>query len=234
MNLDINTYDELKEQLGGMYGVNYDKLFEDVKDDEFNLQDAIDKIANIALDEDYFKMPAQVEFDKLDDILDTIAKQPRKVLEINGKLYKIGYDGLLEGIKKRPEFYEDLNVDQFFADTKFYKFVKKAGDKYFSFFDTNFEYVIGQTAEGKLNKVGYYDRDRAGKLHFNEKNDIDNSTYKNEKGAVLLEVSIKPEDFRDVYSHVMATKCTVLREVPEDEWKQWKKIDEKEVFPFYA
>jgi hypothetical protein len=232
MNLDINTYEELKEQLGGMYGINYDKLFEDVKEGEFNLQDAIDKIENIALDEDYFKKPVQVEFDNLDDILNTIAKKPRKVLEINGKLYKIGYDGLLESINKKPEYYEELNVDQFFADTKFYKFVKKVGEKYFSFYDTNFEYVIGGVAEGRTNKNSY-DRTRAGKLHFNEKNDIDNSTYKNSKDAVLIEVSIKPEDFSDVNSHVMATKCTVIREVPEAEWKQWKKVNDEDTFPFY-
>jgi hypothetical protein len=232
MNMEINTYEELKEQLGGMYGINYDKLFEDVKDEEFNLQAAIDKIANIALDEDYFKKPVSVEFSNLDDILDTIAKKPRQLLELNGKLYRIGYDGLLEGIKKKPENHEMLDVDQFFNDTRFYKFVKKMDDKYFSFYDKSFEYIIGQEVEANKNTNNGWGRDN-GKLFFNEKFDIISSTYKDEKGAVLIEVSIKAGDFDDVRTHVTATKCTMIREVPEDEWKHWiyEKKDSEEL-PF--
>jgi hypothetical protein len=232
MNLDINTYDELKEQLGGMYGVNYDKLFEDVKEDDFDLQAAIDKIANIALDEDYFKKPVSIEFNNIEDILDTIAKKPRKIIEVNGKLYRIGYDGLLDSIKNKPEYHEMLDTDQFFNENKFYKYVKKDNDKYFSFYDENFEYIIGKEVEANGNKKSGWNRD-AGKLFFNEKLDIESSTYRNQKGAVLIEVSIKPEDFFDAGSHVTAKKCTMIREVPEEEWKSWDNINDKEIeFPF--
>jgi hypothetical protein len=221
MNLDISTYDELKEQLGGMYGINYDKLFEDVKDEPFDLQAAIDKIANIALDEDYFKKPTSVEFNSLEDVLDTIAKEPRKVLEVNGKLFRIGYDGLLDSIKIKPENHVILDTDQFFNDTKFYKFVKKVEDKYFSFYDKSFEYIIGQEVEANdKKKDGWSGRD-AGKLFFNEKLDISSSTYSNEKEAVLIEVSIKPEHFLDANGHITATKCTMIREVPKEEYKEW-------------
>lgn len=220
MNLEIDSYDELKEQLGGMYGINYDKLFEDVKDEPFNLQEAIDKIANIALDEDYFKKPISIEFDTIDDILDTIAKKPRKVLEVNEKLFKIGYDGLLESIENKPEYHEILDADQFFKENKFYKFVKKTDDKYCSFYDKSFEYIIGQEVEAKGTIGTGWNSDK-GKLFFNEKSDINSSTYRNEKDGVLIEVSIKPEDFLGVGSHITARKCTMIREVPKEEYEEW-------------
>jgi hypothetical protein len=229
MNLDINTYDELKEQLGGMYGINYDKLFEDVKDSDFNLQDAIDKIANIVLDEDYFKKPVPVEFDNLDDILDTIAKKPRKILEVNGKLYKIGYDGLLQSCKTKPEYFEQLDTDQFFKDTKFYKFVRKLDGKYHSYYDEKFEYIISQEAIAQDDKWGR----NTGKLYFNEKSDIENSTYYSRERKALLEVSIKPEDFINAGDYVLAKKCTVLREVPKEEYDKWIKVENRdEELPF--
>jgi hypothetical protein len=228
MNMDINTYEELKEQLGGMYGINYDKLFEDVKEDEFNLEAAIDKIENIALDEDYFKKPDPVEFNKLDDILDTIAKKPRKILEVNGKLYKIGYNGLLQSCGIKPEYVEMLDTEKFFNETKFYKFVRKADNRYFSYYDKNFEYIMGKEAIAKNDKYGSH----AGKLHFNEKSDIDSSTYSNETNKALIEVSVKPEDFVSVGSHIMVTKCMVIREVPKEEYKKWQQVDEDDILPF--
>jgi hypothetical protein len=224
MNLEISTYDELKDQLGGMYGINYDKLFEDVKDKEFNLEEAINKIADITKSEDYFKKPIPVEFNNIEDILDTISKKPKKILEVNGKLFKINYEGLLEGIKVKPEYFEQLDTYQFFNDNKFYKFVKKINEKYFSFFDDKFEYIIGQEIMANFNKNygRYNDNSHAGKLHFNEKIDIDNSTYNGNKDCALLEVSVKPEDFIDVDSHIRVKKCFVTREVPKDEYKKFK------------
>lgn len=91
MKLEINSYDELKNHLGGMYGINYDKLFEDIKDEEFSLEKAIDIIANISLHEDYFTEPTPVQFSDIDDIVDNITKRPIKYFEINGNLYKINY-----------------------------------------------------------------------------------------------------------------------------------------------
>ena len=43
MNLDITTYEELEEQIGGMYGINIDKLF----DDKFKGKDKIDLLEAI-------------------------------------------------------------------------------------------------------------------------------------------------------------------------------------------
>lgn len=227
MNLDINTYDELKEQLGGMYGINYDKLFEDVKDKELDLQDAINKIADIALDEDYFKKPVPVKFDILDDILDTIAKKPKKILEVNGKLFKVGYNGLLQSCKMKPEYFEQLDTDQYFKENKFYKFVRKTGDKYHSYYDEKFEYTIGQEAIAQDDKWGR----NSGKLFFNEKCDIESSTYYSRENKALLEVSINPEEFIDAGDYILAKKCIVLREVPKEEYDKWVQVND-DILPF--
>ncbi|MGG3890250.1 hypothetical protein [Metabacillus fastidiosus] len=226
MDLEISTYEELKDQLGGMYGINYDKLFEDVEEEEFDLQVAIDKIANITLDESYFEEPTPVEFDDLESILSNISTKPKQILEINNKLYKIGFDGLLSEINEKPDNHELLNTYEYFYKNKFYKFVKKDNEEYFSFYDKKFEYKIGEIVEAKESNNSYYSH--GGKLYFNEKIDIDSSPYKNHTDAVLIEVEVKPEDFVGIDGHVLAKKCLVLREVPKDEWEKFNGIEKNE------
>lgn len=227
MNLDINTYEGLKEQLGGMYGINYDKLFQDVDEEEFDLQTAIDKIANITLSEDYFVKPEPVEFTNLEDILDNISTKPIRILEVNDNTFRIGYDGLLAKIDQKPDNYELINTYEFFYKTKFYKYVKKENGKYFSLYNPKFEYKIGEevVAEGSSGGTGYFNH--GGKLHFNEKSDINRSPYRNYTDAVLIEVEVKPEDFVDVDGHVLVKKCHVVREVPKEEWEKFNQVEIK-------
>ncbi|MFO1442919.1 hypothetical protein KDN24_06775 [Bacillus sp. Bva_UNVM-123] len=216
--LEINTYEELKEQLGGMYGINYDKLFEDVEDQEFDLEAAIDKIADIALSEDYFKEPIPIEFKNIEDLISNISTLPTKCLYINEELHRISWFGLLESIDELPENHIILDTEKFFNENKFYKFVNKKDDKYFSFYDKNFEYVIGQeaVAKGASDPWG----DHGGKLHMNEKKAINDSTYRHSDGAVLIELSVKVEDFVDANEgHIRVKKATVIREVPVSEYK---------------
>lgn len=62
--LNIITYKQLKEQMGGMYGVNYDKLFKDIQDnDNFDINVAIETLSDIILDDSYFELPFR---DKID------------------------------------------------------------------------------------------------------------------------------------------------------------------------
>jgi len=218
MNLDINSYDELKEQLGGMYGINYDKLFEDMEDKEFDLQSAIDKIANITLSDDYFKEPIPVEFKDVDDILDNITTEPKKYFEVNDDKYIIGYNKLLKKVKVKPDNTIDLDANEYLKEHKFYKFVKKVNDKYYSFYDGKFEYVIGEEVAAKVSS-GYGGN---GKLYLFEKNGFNNQ-YKSNSGSVLIEVEAKPEDFIEAdEGDVLVKKCTVIREVPKEEWYKWE------------
>lgn len=219
MNLNINTYDELKEQLGGMYGVNYDKLFEGENDEDFDLTSAIEKIENITLDEDYFKEPVSLEFNNIDEILQDIIKSPVKTLVINNEKYRIGYDGHLKNSYIDPINEIKLDAAEFFNSARFYKFVRNENGKLTSFWDKHFDYVVGEIAKARGDLTAWSGE---GKLYFNEKSAIKSSTYYGEKDAVLIEVSIKKEDFIDAKDgRVLAKACHVIREVPTTEWESY-------------
>ncbi|WP_025909303.1 hypothetical protein [Priestia flexa] len=222
MNLNINTYEELKDHLGGMYGINYDKLFEDVDDEEFDLQEAVDKIADIALSEDYFIKPTPVEFKDLDELAENISTKPKKYMNINDTHVIIDYKGLLRTVEKAPENKIDIDPNTYFEEVKFYKFVKKTGEKYKSFYDRSFEYIIGDTVEAKESTYSWAGS-HSGKLHFSEKREIRNAEYDDRDGAVLIEVKINKEDFVEADDgHILAKKCFVIREVPEEEYEGFK------------
>jgi hypothetical protein len=228
MNLDINTYEELKDHLGGMYGVNYDKLFEDIQDEEFDLEKAIDLIANISLSDEYFTRPEPVNITDVDMIIDTISKKPQKILMVKGNAHKIRYDGTLKKLEFVPPYHEKINLKEYLDKVKFYKFVKKSGDRYFSFYDKLFEYFMGEEveAEGQIRNNSFHEHE--GKLHMSLKQSL-SSQYRNSNGSVLIEMSVKPEDFLgNEYGHITARKVTVLREVPKSEFEAWKEED----FPF--
>ena len=219
MNLNINSYDELKEQLGGMYGVAYERLFEDVENEEFNLQEAIDKIANLALTEDYFNAPVSIEFNNLEDLLDGIRKLPIKYLKVNDIKYRIRYDGSLREIEfDLPKNAIEVNSDDYFKDMKIYKFVEKTGDTYQSFYKNSFKYEIGKEVEAGERS---YHNDNAGKLFFNFKSDIRSSTYFSERNKVLIEATFNKEDIVGISDSIKVKKAFITREVPESEWKAW-------------
>ncbi|MEL3959492.1 hypothetical protein NST17_20280 [Caldifermentibacillus hisashii] len=215
MKLEINTYEDLKEQLGGMYGINYDKLFEDVKDEKFDLQKAIDKIADITLDESYFVKPEPVEFNNLDDIVATISSEPVKVFKINDTKYRITPWGLIDVANKKMPLTEEIDPKNELKDFKIYKFVKKENDKYYSFYNNKFEYKIGYEVVALTRNFNN------GRLYFNQKEDLNSSTYKDEDG-VLLEATFNWDDLVDADNGtLMVKKCFVIREVPKEEWENW-------------
>jgi hypothetical protein len=225
MALEISSYDDLKEHLGGMYGANFDNLFKDVKDEEFDLVTASEKIADIVYSEDYFKVPANpIEFDSPEDLIDSIMQSEIEYFQHGNEYYKIHLNGDIIrvrdskldifgiGVSKSvvfPSNWKKIEANEYFDRTKFYKFVKPVGDKLFSYYDKHFEYKIGEEVIGLNN------------LYFSHLNDLGNSTYSDQKDKVCLEVSIKAEDYRTSYSHVMAKKCTVLRIVPKEEYETW-------------
>lgn len=75
VKLNITSYKELCEQIGGMYGINYDKIFND--DQDFSLESAIEKIKNLYVNDDYFNK--QIKYTDLS--LRELAES------INGKKY---------------------------------------------------------------------------------------------------------------------------------------------------
>lgn len=226
MTLDIKSYDELKEQLGGMYGESYDRLFDDVKDEEFNLHLAIDRIANFSKSESYFKEYRPIDYN-IDDILDELDKGERFVVTLkDGKKYRV-INGEMVGEYYSEKESVEVDVNELYKNKKFYKFVQKTSDKLCSFYNPSFEYVIGEEvkAEKEYTKDSYYAH---GKLFFNPKDKLKKSTYFGNSDAVLIEVEIAGEDVINEGSYeITATKCKVVREVPEVEWKEWVGIKEE-------
>jgi len=226
MTLDIKSYDELKEQLGGMYGESYDRLFDDVKDEEFDLKVAIDRIANFSKSEDYFKEYRPIDYD-IDEILDDLDKGERLVVKLkDGNEYRVINGEVIGEYESEKEAIE-LDVNEFYKDKKFYKFVEKTGDKLRSFHRSSFEYVIGKEVKAEKEYVkGSYGG--SGKLFFNHKNKLKKSTYYNNSDNVLIEVEIDGTDvIEDGSYEITATKCKVIREVPDVEWKKWHGIKDE-------
>ena len=220
MNLEINTYEELKDQLGGMYGVNYDKLFEDIKDEEFSLEAAIDKIAGIALSEDYFKAPIHVEFNDVEDILDSITKQPIPYMILNDVPHR-AFKYWIKPIDNIPANGKEISPEDYFKDMKIYKFVQPDLS---SFHDRFFIYSVGEVAIAKGRKYGLSDPG----LFFSTKN-VTTSTYYHQKNKVLLEAEFNPLDVLEYdQSEVIVKKAKITRIVPEEEWTEWVKGEEED------
>lgn len=217
MALKINSYEELKEHLGGMYGESYDRLFEDVDDDsEFDIQLAIDKIANLSLSDEYFEKYVAIDY-SMSEIIKDLDKGTVKILNLQGNEYRVLNGKLLE-LYSIHENYIEVDVNDFFKNSKFYKFVKldSTNNELSSFYHSSFKYIIGEEVKAVEEYSGYGNK---GKLFFNHKNTILDSTFYNKDDKVLIEVDINPKDiitYSD--SDITASKCKVLRVVPEQEW----------------
>lgn len=216
MDLDIKTVDQLKDHLGGMYGINYDKIINFSQDEEFSLDRVIDKIENLALDEDYFKKPEEVKFDDLSDVIATIKKAPVKITYIKDRMYKIQHNGTIKETKIKPPFNEVVPPEFYYTGKKFYKFVRKQGSEYFSHHDRDFKYCIGQEATPKNDY-----------LYFCEKEEIVGNSYYS--SGAMLEVEIPYDDFcyKDG-DKIHAKKCIIVREVPKEEYDKWESEGRKD------
>jgi hypothetical protein len=222
MNLNITSYEELKDHLGGLYGVNYDKLFEDVKEEEFDLQIAMDKIADIVKSDEYFITPEPLTI-SIEDVLEEIDKSERVYFELRNKTYRVTKHGIITEVGTDRKADRTISLEAAIPFDKVYKFVKKNGDIYSSFHDSNFEYVIGEesVAKGELRRSGWCTS--GGKLYFNLKDEIKKSSFFDRKGGVLIEAEFNVEDLVDIESDsaITVTRAKTIREVPEGEWKQW-------------
>src|SRR5690606_13746238 len=137
----------------GMYGINYDKIISLEDGEVFSIDLFIDKIADIALSEDYFKKPAEIKFDDLEEIIDTIKKSPIQVIELNDKLYRVTHNRQLVSLKVKPENAISIDPNKFFYEKRYYKWVMKNNEgDYRSHFDANFKYKVGEESVANGNK----------------------------------------------------------------------------------
>lgn len=225
MKLKINTYKELKEQMGGMYGINYDKLFKN--EEEFSLENVIIQLENLCVDDDYFKEPRSIHFDDVEDLIESITCKKSRCVKLNDKYYRINSNNELtkditnsidnpfgENNLKLNEDITVVDAEEFMKDKKFYKFVKKSGDRYFSYYDNSYEWKLNEEMRPS------YKTQYSNVLYCGELRDIGSLSYSNERDNTLLELSVKHEDFvRASFPTIEVRKCTVIREVPKEEYK---------------
>lgn len=211
MDMKINTVEELKMHLGGMYGVNYDKLIQLEEGEEFSIDLVLDKISNITQSDEYFIEPKKIEFNDIDEVIDRVKKNPTKIVQINENTYRVTRNGTLKEIEYNPKATIKIEAREFIEGRKFYKFVKKVDGKYLSHWDNEFEYKVDSAAKPKENNY----------LYFNEKGEIMKSSYRN--SGVLLEAYIPYDSFHTKNSSygIQTKKAYILREVPREEYEAW-------------
>ena len=95
---------------------------------------------------------------------------------------------------------------------KFYKFVRKNGEKYYSFYDSTFEYKLNEVAIARGSSAwstGLY----GGKI-----SNYEVFTNYRDKDAVLIELAV--EDLEDILAldNFRVKKARFIREVPKEEY----------------
>lgn len=213
MQLEISSYEELKDQLGGLYGEAYDNAFSELEDEEFSLAKAVEYLGGLSLREDYYKQPEPVQFSDLDELIESISgRKPRYFVTEDAK-WKVSPDGKdFKRVYRIEDDYEKIDGSKFLEGKKFYKFVRKDGDKYTSFYDREFEYKLDEVVQS-TNNYG---------LHVVEEDNIRTATFRDEVKGVLIEVAVDIKDLKDAGSVWKFNKCKMIREVPEEECKKLK------------
>lgn len=224
MNLEVNSYEELQEQLGGMYGVNLDRLFDEFKDDEFSLQNAIDKIGEIVYSDEYFTKFMPVEFNSLDDLLVKISPRAFSFLEFKSDTYIVRHNGDIDKISKLDLKNEEVVKIEDVIPNKLYKFVKndEVTNSLRSYYKESFKYEVGKEVIVESSR-GSSKWDNSGQLYFSKKEDILDTTYSNQKDKVLIEATFNYDDLIEIGNSnaITVSKAFIERIVPEEEWKSW-------------
>lgn len=220
MNKEINTYEELKEQLGGMYGESYDVLLNPDDSIELNLQNVISNISKIGEQQNYNVCNMGFEVDDWDIFACEISGSKISVYK-HGDIYiYYDYDEInaidKDDLKDIHEITEELsNVIQF--PIVGYKWVKKDNDgSYYSYFNNKYKWELGENTTDK--ECG---------LFFTTKNRIMSHGYSNKDKKACLEVLLN--SLEDINFNIESPFCsnvayktlTVTREVPEEEYLKW-------------
>lgn len=145
----ISSYKELKEQIGGMYGENYDNILSPENEEDFNIVDVVERLSNIMEDPQINIPNDEEEIYNWDIFVEKTLGNKIKYFEYDGHIKGIVGSDFIDvsssDLEQNPELFELCDVQtavQF--PIKRYKYVKNVDDKYYSFFDKNFEYKIGE------------------------------------------------------------------------------------------
>ncbi len=196
--LTISSYDDLKKHIGGMYGINIEKIFDVEK--PFVMDEIISTISNLDIEYDMVS-DAEVDFTPLlmlklklyndksltyANFKDKLSNFKDKVLLIrNGILLGIVHKSLIENEKIKPHS----------GKFKVYKYIgyNETDNEYYSLRETSFKYKLGETIlPNNKHNTGLF----CGTLNTKK-----SFTYSTHNSRVLIELLVDPKDIKAVSSY---------------------------------
>lgn len=202
-NLKISSLEELTCQLGGMYGENLDDIFSDSLKENFDLLKAIEELES---KESIYK-DNKVEYDNWKQFILDALNYNFKYCCYNDKNYISINNDLVEISKIKPNYIKCDIEDLIQFPLIKYKVVKKKDDRYFSYYDTNYEYAIGNK-QTPSNNHG---------LHVLNKEELQHSYYFGNENKAILKCMIENiDDLYDVRNQEMVKRLFVLEDVTSE------------------
>ena len=184
--LNINSLEEFKEQLGGMYGEDIDTAFSKELEENFDLTKAIEEIEKHKCIYSETKEPVEVE--DYECFIELLFENKIKYCKFLGNYYANIGDKITK--INCPNMEDDRFIEVAISKIiKFpmtvYKIVEKKDNKYFSYHDSSFEYKIKEYAYPKLENKGLY-------VLFKE--DIPSHCFYHNKNKAVLKCKIESEE----------------------------------------
>ncbi len=217
MRLNIKSYEELKEQIGGMYGdLDYDEVLRPKDNEIFSLSLVTQKMKNIASDPRYFsKKISQPNIYDMNLLIDCVIGKERKLIKFRDEIYS--YDTAFHKITHQtlPIKLEKITLSEYFKDDPFiYKNVKLCKDgKLRSFFDSSFKYKIGEMASG-CGKSTLFGNDTIGIFGYKNLLMARDGYGREEKGRVILKMHIDWNDVIKISDSEIIQQIEVKRAMP--------------------
>ena len=218
-DIKINSYKELKEQIGGMYGEYIDMSFDEKE--EFSIDSVIDKIEQLKCE------PKSIYKNGIDEILDwdefvfDVLKIKKQIFEFDGVKYIIVNNNIREFYENnKDENMEEIDIYEYF---KFpiirYKYVNYVNGELFSFYDNRFKYKVGEYVSGE-------------QLYCVKKEYTNGCSYCDIPSRKMIEVIIeKPEYIKDITALnnniLVVNKMYINRVIEKDEEDKIRNIYNK-------
>ena len=206
----VESYEDAMEQLGGMYGNNISNIISKENKETFSVDALIEDLGKLDVSDFDFEMPKTKELDS-EELMLLLSNEKLVAYESNNQYARINKHGISEVSKSKineSEKYEVLKVETIFkSGYKLYKWVKRVGLDYVSFYNKDFKYKLGEIVNDNHNGVWVSVKDCADEL-----------MYANYDDAVLIELEVLEDTgFLGFNSGcVRATKLKVIDEVEFD------------------
>lgn len=192
LDLNIDNYDDLKEQIGGMYGLDFGKIIDDLKGDPFDLKRVIEKIndSETYCGEEDTNTPFDVFSEPDWDFLaSAVSGENPQCIKVGNNIYSVpDFTNVTEYASALNVTYVDLDV--YFKNKYLYKFVRMLDDGSLrSMRYSHFRYNIGEDAIAEINNEygGIYCYDSMKKL-------LDSGYARHGKNNVAIKMEFSVDD----------------------------------------